>query len=414
MESVICHIDCNNAFLSWEAAARLSRGCTHDLRQVPAVVGGDPQKRKGIVLSASDSAKKAGIHTGMSVFEAGGKLPGLRIVPPDYELYMACSDSLVELLSGVTPLVERYSIDECFIDASGCSQSGHVLADNLRKAIFARLGFTVNIGVSDSKLLAKMASGFQKPDKTHVLYRKDIREVLWPLPVSSLFMVGMKTCIRLYRLGYRTIGQVAMEDPGVLRQHFKLFGTLLWAYANGIDESKVSGCTEKAKGLGNSTTTPEDIRRMEEGYPYVRSLCENLARNIRRMNLRAMTISVGVKSCDFKFHSHQVKLSLPTDDTRMVYETAKMLYNELWKGVPLRHISIRLHDFSPGSVRQLGFFDSSPDSRRKLDVCMDGIREKYGDAALTPASLMGLGIDPVHQPRHPDYPRIQSNIFNGE
>jgi len=262
-DRIILHIDVNSAFLSWEAVYRLQHGATLDLREVPSVVGGDAESRHGIVLAKSIPAKKYGIQTGEVLWQARSKCPGLIIVPPDYSLYMQCSTALNDLLYEYSPLLERYSVDESFLDITGTlalrKQSPADIAREIADKIKTTLGFTVNIGISSNKLLAKMASDFEKPDKVHTLFPDEIPKKLWVLPVRDLFMVGRHTAPKLYRLNIFSIGQLAHTDPQFLKVHFKSFGNLLWQYANGIDNSPVNPSRPPVKGIGNSTTTPFDV-----------------------------------------------------------------------------------------------------------------------------------------------------------
>jgi DNA polymerase-4 len=194
-DRTIFHIDVNSAFLSWEAAYRLQHGHTQDLRDIPSVVGGDEESRRGIVLARSLPAKKCGIHTGEVLWQARSKCPGLVIIPPDYTLYINCSNALMDLLRSYSPILERYSVDECFLDVTDSlgGRSPLALAGEISSRIKREMGFTVNIGVSSNKLLAKMASELEKPDKIHTLYPHEIPSKMWPLSVKELFMVGRST-----------------------------------------------------------------------------------------------------------------------------------------------------------------------------------------------------------------------------
>ena len=209
-ESLIFHIDVNSAFLSWEAAYRLHiLGEKIDLREIPAVIGGDKEQRHGIVLAKSIPAKKYNIHTGEAIVSALRKCPDLFVLPPNYEMYVKASKAFIAILSEVSPNVEQYSIDEAFIDMSGTKLlygSPTILANNLRERIKQELNFTVNIGVSCNKLLAKMAGELKKPDLVHTLYPDEIKKKMWPLPVAELFYIGRATERKLYSLGIRTIG----------------------------------------------------------------------------------------------------------------------------------------------------------------------------------------------------------------
>ncbi|MDD4445692.1 MAG: DNA polymerase IV, partial [Eubacteriales bacterium] len=265
---IIFHIDANSAYLSWSAAALLERGGTLDLRTVPSVVGGSQASRHGIVLAKSIPAKKVGIKTGESLFEARQKYPKLLVVPPDYDLYMNCSDAMYGILRQYSPLIQRYSIDECFVDYTA---SAHrfgdplSLAERIRERMRRELGFTVNIGISCNKLLAKMASELEKPDRIHTLFPEEIESKMWPLPVAELFMVGRATAARLARINIRTIGELAAMDRHQLRVMFKSHGERIGQYANGIDSSPVVPNDRIVqKGIGNSMTVFYDVTDRRE------------------------------------------------------------------------------------------------------------------------------------------------------
>ena len=262
-DQVWYHVDVNSAYLSWTAAYRVCiLGEDLDLRDIPSVIGGSEAERHGIVLAKSGSAKRYGIRTGETLAEARCKCPGLVIVPPDYSLYVSCSKALVELLKKYFPHVHQYSIDEAFCRVEGTKGlwgTHTAFAHQLKEEIRRELGFTVNIGVSDSKLLAKMASEFQKPDQVHTLFTREIERKMWPLPVSDLFWVGPATVRKLGALGIRTIGELAVMDLELLKRHLKKQGEFIWNYANGRDVSPFLRELPQNKGYGNSMTTPSDV-----------------------------------------------------------------------------------------------------------------------------------------------------------
>mgnify|MGYP002799991601 FL=1 len=249
---VIFHVDVNAAYLSWEAVYRLRHlGVKEDLRKQAAGVGGDTALRHGIILAKSVPAKRYGIRTGESILEAKRKCPSLILVPPHYRLYEKASKAFMEILKEFSPAVEQYSIDEAFMDMTGTHVLWHspeAAAETVRKRIRDELGFTVNIGISSNKVLAKMASDFEKPDKVHTLFPAEIGTKLWPLPVSELFFVGSRTKRKLDSLGIYTIGELARTDPEILKSHLKKQGEILWAFANGIDTSPVEPEPEANKG----------------------------------------------------------------------------------------------------------------------------------------------------------------------
>lgn len=407
----IFHIDCNNAFLSWEATYQLTKGCTTDIRMVPSVIASNPTNRIGIVLACSYPAKKLGIKTAMTVSHALRKCPDLLIFPPDYDTYITCSNELCQLLSSYSPLVERYSIDECFIDVGKLTTNPITLADEIRKNIYKTLGFTVNIGVSNSKLLAKTASSFIKPNYTHSLFSNELEQKYHPLPVYNLFMVGMKTCIKLYKLGYKTIGQVASEHPDILKQHFKLYGLLLWNYANGIDHSNVNPESSDPKGIGNALTLPEDISNKETHllHPFLLSLSERCAYRLRSIGMVSSTIQLGIKTDDFRYQLHQRKSDVYTDQTNKVYTIAKKLLFEISITKPIRHVQLRLSGLMKNDSYQINLFEKE----NYLDVSLDNLRNKYGEHIIKRATFIHSGIDHMSESTHKDYPKIKSNILGG-
>lgn len=417
-DRTIFHIDVNSAFLSWEAAWRLQHGDTRDFREIPSVVGGDEESRHGIVLAKSIPAKKCGIHTGEVLWQARGKCPGLVVLPPDYTLYMNCSNAMMDLLGCWSPLIERYSVDECFMDVTSlvsASPSGRTpektaldLAGEISDAVRTKLGFTVNIGISSNKLLAKMASEFEKPDKIHTLYPREVPGKMWPLSVKELFMVGRSTAPRLYRLNIFSIGQLAHTAPEFLTAHFKSFGRTLWRYANGIDVSEVNTHAVVAKGIGNSTTTPFDVDNEKEAMLYILSLVETAASRLRNAGLMARVVAVSIRRADLTFFSHQRKLSSPADNTDILFKTAGALLKELWDGSPLRHFGVAFSSLIGDEFYQTSLFDENLSRKERLDLCIDGLRGLFGKYSLVRGSFIGSGIPPMTGGVREDYPNMRS------
>ena len=302
---VIFHIDVNSAFLSWEAVYRLHHlGWKGDLREQVSAVGGDMAMRHGIILAKSIPAKKYRIQTGESILEAKQKCPNLILVPPNYGLYERCSKAFMGILQEYSPAVEQYSIDEAFVDMTGTELLWGTpveAAEKMRRQIKERLGFTVNIGISENKLLAKMASDFQKPDRVHTLWKSEIRNKMWPLPVSDLFFVGRATTKTLFKLGIRTIGDLAKSNPGYLKQHLKKHGEVIWGFANGIDVSVVQSAPPANKGYGNSTTIPFDVTDASTAKLVLLALAETVGSRLRGAGVRAEVIAVGIKNYDLSY-----------------------------------------------------------------------------------------------------------------
>ncbi|MGN0506890.1 MAG: DNA polymerase IV, partial [Lachnospiraceae bacterium] len=342
--NIIYHVDVNSAFLSWEATYRLHhKGGKVDLREQVAVVGGDVTMRHGIILAKSIPAKKYNIHTGESILEAKQKCPDLIIVPPNYNLYEQCSAAFIKILREYSDAVEQYSIDEAFVDmTSTChlfgtpEETAHKIKDRIRE----ELGFTVNIGISTNKLLAKMASDFKKPDRVHTLYPCEIEEKMWPLPVSELFFIGRATTKKLFTMGIHTIGELAKCDPAWLRTMFKKYGEVIWGFANGIDLSPVISETVPNKGYGNSTTIPFDVTDTRTAKVVLLALAETVGNRLRRDDVRISVVSVGIKASDLSYCSHQRVLQTDTNITNEIHKAACELFDELWNGQPIRHLGI--------------------------------------------------------------------------
>lgn len=418
MKQIIFHIDVNSAFLSWEAVYRLAhKGGRLDLRRIPSAVGGDVALRHGIILAKSIPAKKYGIQTGEAVWEAKRKYPDLMLVPPNYGLYDQCSAALMELLWEYSDVVEQYSIDEAFVDMSGtCHLFGtpEETAGRIKDRVRGELGFTVNVGVSDNKLLAKMASDFKKPDRVHTLYRNEIQKKMWPLPVSELFFVGRATAAKLFSMGIRTIGELAAADPARLRSVLKKQGELIWGFANGIDLSPVLAQPPANKGYGNSTTTPYDVTDMETARLVLLALCETVSGRLRRDGVQARVVSVGIRYGDLSHVSHQKVLYSPTNLTVELYEAACQLFAELWNGQPVRYLGVHMGQAAgENEYRQLSFFDEIDYEKLiRLDRTMDAIRGRFGADAVMRAAFLGRPVDHMsggisREKRSVDYGKVE-------
>lgn len=413
MAQTIFHIDVNSAYLSWSALSLLAQGSKVDLREIPAIIGGDIEKRHGIVLAKSVPAKKYGITTGEPIVNAMRKCPNLTIEAPDHDLYHQRSHELMEYLSQVCPDIEQVSVDECYMDYSTISHrypSPLEAAHFIKKQVKERFGFTVNIGISDRKALAKMASDFQKPDKVHTLFSYEIKEKLWPLPVSSLFMCGKSSVQTLNKLEIKTIGDLANADRNILAAHLKSHGVTLWEYANGIDISTVASVPAEVKGIGNSTTLSKDVSDRKEACKTLLWLAESVGKRLREAGQLAGMVSVEIKYSSFRGVSHQTTLEFPSDTTQFLYETACNLFDELWDGSPIRLLGLRTSKLCDSSQpSQMSLFDlpvittsadSSAASGSKahaapshqklaaLDKSLDSIRRKYGDNAVIRGSLL--------------------------
>lgn len=392
-EPVIYHVDVNSAFLSWEAAHRLEEDpAALDLRTIPSVIGGSEEQRHGIVLAKSTPAKTFHIHTGEPLVSARKKCPDLYIAPPSYGLYVACSHRLMELLREYAPVVEQYSIDEAFCDMTGTTRlygSPVVFAEYLKDKIYSDLGFTVNIGVSSNRLLAKMASDFKKPNLVHTLFPNEISDKMWPLPVESLFFVGRSTSKRLHELGIHTIGDIAQCDIDTLRYHFKKHGEIIWNYANGHDVELVTDHKAANKSYGNSITTAYDVTDQETARVFLLSLCETVGARIRADHAYISVVSVSILDYNFQHQSRQTRLPTPTNVTEVIYETACQLFTQVWNGEPIRQIGVSTAHVTNDEFQQYDLFSSERNEKlARLNSAIDSIRSRYGEDAILRARFI--------------------------
>ncbi|MCI8638094.1 MAG: DNA polymerase IV [Coprococcus sp.] len=361
MQRTIFHIDVNSAYLSWTAVEQLKNGAGQDIRTIPAIIGGDTSSRHGVVLAKSLPAKKYGIRTGEPVVNAMRKCPKLHMEPPDHVLYREYSRKLMEFLHTYTSEIEQVSVDECYLDFTGIAKafaSPVAAAFEIKDRIYEKFKFTVNIGISSNKLLAKMASDFEKPNRVHTLFPEEIRTKMWPLPLSELYMAGRSSVEAMQKLEIRTIGELAQTDPYLLELHLKSHGRMLWEFANGIDGSPVQAEESAAKGIGNSTTLPRDVETEEEARKVLFTLAQSVGRRLRKAGQKANMVSVEIKYHTFQSVSHQKQLQRAVDTDFALYETACILFAELWDHTPIRLLGIRTSKLEDaGEPEQMSIFD---------------------------------------------------------
>ncbi|HSQ33756.1 MAG TPA: DNA polymerase IV [Peptostreptococcaceae bacterium] len=397
MGKLIFHIDVNSAYLSWEATYRMQQGEQIDLRNIPSVVGGDESSRHGIVLAKSIPAKKYNIITGETLYNSRSKCPGLTIVPPRYWLYTQCSSAMHEILMEYTPQIQRFSIDESFLDFSNMEHlypDYMELAQTIRERIKKELGFTVNIGISNNKLLAKVASDFKKPDKIHTLFPNEIKEKMWPLPVEELFMVGRATAPKLHKINIHTIGDLANYDINTLRSILKSHGQLIYNYANGIDNSEVRKSNYiEMKSIGNSTTIAFDVEDKETAHRVLLSLCETVGMRLKDSKNCCNVVSISIRGSDLISSSRQKKLDTATDSTRKIYEEACILFDNAWKGNKIRHLGVHVTDFCSNDFHQYSLLDTfNYDKDNKLNKVIDEIRLKHGHKSIFRSCFLHSGL----------------------
>jgi len=414
MDKVYFHIDVNSAFLSWTSAYRLQHGDTLDLRTIPSVIGGSEETRHGIVLAKSIPAKKYGIQTGMSLMEVRQKAGNnITIVPPQYEVYSMASKAFINVLKEYSPIVEKFSIDEAFLCYTGMQKllgDPVECAHKIGRHIKETLGFTVNIGISENKLLAKMASEFQKPDKVHTLWKHEIEKKMWSLPISELYMVGRKTSIYLRKMGIYTIGDLAKTEERFLVKKFKSFGSLLHRYANGVYEEDGTGGTaffqgvmttsniSNIKGIGNSGTIAFDVTSLEVAHHVLLSISETVGYRLRKHGFSSKNIHVGFTTNEFERFGKQHKFGSYTNITTEIYIRACQLFDELWDGKKrIRQLGIRASDLVQSNTIQGSIFSPIEEQikNQKIDFVIDSIREKYGNHMILRGKLYTGLIDPM-------------------
>ena len=393
MDNLIFHIDVNSAFLSWEAVYRLHiRGEKTDLRDIPSAVGGDIKKRHGIILAKSTPAKKYGVRTGDTISDALRLCPNLVLVDPHYDLYESCSAAFMEILREFSPCVEPYSVDEAFCDMTGTVGlygSAVVAATLMKDKIYNELGFTVNVGISTNKILAKMASDFKKPNLVHTLFPSEI-EKMWRLPVGDLFFVGPSTKRKLHALGIHTIGELANTDLDILRMHFKKQGELIYSFANGVDTATVSDEAPPNKGYGNSTTIPFDVDDGSTAKMVLLSLAEKVCTRLRADSAKATVVAVSIVDTYFRHGTHQMQLLSPSNITNEIHRASCKLFEELWDGFPIRQLGIHTSKIVRGdNIMQLNLFDMNKyEKLSKMDEAVDMIRERYGENSIVRAVFL--------------------------
>ena len=393
MDRIVFHIDVNNAFLSWTAVDLLNKGYKYDIRNSYAVVGGDETKRRGVVLAKSTPAKKLGVVTGETLYSARKKCPVLKSYPGNYLFYEEMSKKMVELVSNYTNEVEVSSIDECCMEYTGIK---HIYGDEisfahkLKDEIYSKLGFTVNIGIANNKLCAKMASDFKKPNLVHTLYDTEIETKMYPLDIEELFGIGRKTAPKLRSLNINKIGDLAHANPDELSKYFKNQSLKMISLARGLDDRPVVIEKLQPSSISNTFTLLHDAVSKTVLYRELEIISDSLARNLRSQNKYCYVIAVILKDSFFKSRTHQKKLKNATNQTSIIYETTKKLLDEMWdEDIPIRLIGIRLDNLSDTSNHQVSLFDKieNNEDNKTIDKVVDKLKNKYGYNSISKASI---------------------------
>lgn len=388
MSKIYFHIDVNNAFLSWEAVLRLKEGEKIDLRNIPSAVAGDPKTRTGIILAKSKPAKDMGIKTGDTIFQAKNKCPNLYLVPPRHNLYEQESKKLYDVLTNFSDVIEKYSIDEYFIEYIPLLGNYLDVAKKIQQTIYETLGFTVNIGISDTKYLSKVASDFEKPNKIHTLFKSEIEKKFWPLPIENMFLLGSKTATKLRKIGIDSVFKLAHTDLSILKTHLKSQGEELFNFAWGKDIDKRHEKKSIPKSVGHSKTSSYDLIHLDEIYNFLLDIVNETSIRLRKENMKTNTITVTVKTSNFKVYSSSYTIDFATNITSKLFKTSKNIFNEMYKGEPLRLVGVSFSNLEIDKVQQLNIFETLDEKQHKADVAIDNLLDKYKDITITRASLL--------------------------
>lgn len=394
-ERIILHIDCNNAFLSWTAVNMLHNGSKVDIRERYAVIGGDEATRHGIVLAKSNPCKSHGVKTAETLYSARKKCPYLEVYPPNFKIYKKYSDIMYTYLCNYSDKIERYSIDECFIDyTDSYSKFGDPvkLAYKIKNDIRDNFGFTVNVGVGNNKLLAKMASDFSKPDKVHTLFSNEVRSKMWGLDVDELFMIGKASSKKLHELGINKIGELANTEIDFLMRHFKSMGKMMWEYANGIDNSEVESDRGNPKSISNSMVLPYDYSNIDDIYKIIKKLASDTGKRLREKKMYTSNVNIWIKFHDFTKVSKQISLDNLINSDNDIYENAIKLLDKLWNydsDKKIRALCVGVSNLTDVYKVQLSIFnDNVIEKKDELKDTLDSIRKKYGDKSITYADKL--------------------------
>lgn len=387
---VIFLVDMNAFFIGCEALRNPS------LKSRPAAVAGDPKRRSGIILTANYEARKYGVKTTMTIYQAEKLCPEIVLVPPDRKLYEEKSREVMELFGQFTPIVEQNSIDEAWLDLTGCENiwgKPTEIAKNIMARINNELGLWCSIGISENKFLSKMAADLRKPQGISEIWLSEIKQKLWPLPVGDLYGIGKQTASKLHAMGFRTIGDLASIGKEILRTQFGKYGGEIYLLANGFDNSPVVPHEDgEMKSIGRSTTLPQDISDLKSAKDKVAELAEEVGADLRRHGKKCTTIQITIKHADFKTITRQ-KTIAPTNLTKQIIAIANELLQKNWTNRAARLLGVSVSGFERTlEGTQLSLFgqqdNSSSEKEEKLERTVDIIRDKYGNDSVKRAVFL--------------------------
>ena len=400
MARTILHCDLNSFYASVELLSH------PELRQQPVAVCGDPDSRKGIILAKNEPAKRCGVKTAETIWQARQKCPDLALLPPHHDQYRQFSRIINDIYGQYTDLVEPFGIDESWLDITGSMHlfggDARAIADGIRRRISQELGLTLSIGVSFNKVFAKLGSDYRKPDATTVISPENWREMVWPLPVGSLLYAGPAAQRALGQYGVRTIGQLANVEPALPEHLLGKLGSQLWEYANGLDKSPVrpQHVKEPVKSVGNSCTFPENLTTRAQIRRGTAMLCDSVAGRLREQGLYCGAVQIGLKDAAFHSVSRQKQLPASTHLMRELLDAAMELIDRTWKPpTPIRLINVTALALTDRreTYEQLDLLapQRTEESAKleRLESAIDSLRKKYGSQVISFGETSGKEVD---------------------
>ena len=360
----------------------MQNGEKTDIRTIESAVAGDPKKRTGVILAKSTKAKAMGVKTGEAIFQAKSKCPNLVLYPPHHEFYNEQSKKMKELLKNYSDVVQPYSIDEYFIEYIPLLGDYISVAHEIQNKIFKELGFTVNIGISDTKYLAKIASDLEKPSKIHTLFKNEIKEKFWPLKIEDMFLLGPQSAKKLKTIGIDTVGKLANTNVKILKVHLKSHGEELYKFSWGMDIDEKHEKKSVPKSISHSKTSSYDLINLDEIYNFILDIVNDTCIRLRHENMKTKNISVTLKTSNFDIYSSSTTLNTSSNSTSEIFKICKQIFKDMYKKEPLRLIGVNLSCLEPNHTSQLNLFDSTNEKSCKLEKTVDSLLEKFNDPGL--------------------------------